>query len=92
MNLTEIIIITLIFNIICGVFRVRQTKLKWKLLYIHLPIPLIAYLRITSGISWKFIPLLVIVAVIGQMVGGKINSKLFPHTMPVIKPDLNEEE
>ncbi len=92
MKLAEIIILTLLFNIVCGLFRVRQTNLKWKLLYIHLPIPFIAYLRITSGISWKYIPLLVIVAVIGQITGGKINLKFFPDTMPSSKIDLNKEE
>ncbi len=92
MNLTEVIILTFIFNIICGLFRVRQTKLKWKLLYIHIPIPFIAYMRISSGISWKFIPLLVIVAVLGQFSGGKLNSMFFPDTMPSIKPDLSKED
>ncbi|BBB32544.1 conserved hypothetical protein [Thermotomaculum hydrothermale] len=92
MTLSEIILITFVFNIVCGLFRVRQTKLKWKLLYIHLPIPLIACLRISSGISWKYIPLLVIVAVLGQMAGGKANKVMFPGTMPAIKPELEEEE
>ena len=92
MTVYQIIYITLIFNVFCGIFRVRQTKLKWKLLYIHLPIPFIAYMRITSGISWKYIPLLVVVAVIGQLIGGKFNALVFPKTMPRYKAELEEED
>ncbi len=66
--------ITFILNIICGFFRVRQEKLKMKLLYIHIPIPLIAFLRITWKISWKFIPFFVMVAIVGQFLGGKLNA------------------
>ncbi len=92
MSLTEIIAITFVFNILCGLFRVRQEKLKWKLFYIHIPIPLIAYLRISSGISYKFIPVLVIVAVIGQYLGGRINRALFPRTIAIKKIITDEEE
>jgi len=92
MTLSEIIAITFVFNIVCGIFRVRQTKLKWKLFYIHIPIPLIAYLRITSGISWKYIPVLVIIAILGQFLGGKINAYVFPRTMPDFNPELEEED
>jgi len=92
MTLSEIIAITFVFNIVCGIFRVRQTKLKWKLFYIHIPIPLIAYLRITSGISWKYIPVLVLIAVLGQFLGGKINAFFFPDTMPKLNPEPEEKE
>ncbi len=69
---TVIIGATIIFNVFCGIFRVRQTKLGWKLFYIHIPIPFIAWMRISSGVSWKFIPVLVVVALGSQVVGGKL--------------------
>ncbi|NOY23716.1 MAG: hypothetical protein GXO70_09450 [Acidobacteria bacterium] len=72
MTYTIIIVATIIFNIFCGIFRVRQTKLTWKLFYIHIPIPFIAWVRISSGISWKFIPVLVFVALGSQVIGGKL--------------------
>ena len=72
MTYTIIIVATVIFNIFCGIYRVRQTKLRWKLFYIHIPIPFIAWVRISSGISWKFIPVLVFVALGSQIVGGKL--------------------
>lgn len=64
--------VTLLLNLGCGWFRVRQSKLSWKLFYIHIPIPFIAWLRISSGVSWKFIPVLVLVAVAGQLAGGRL--------------------
>jgi uncharacterized protein YneF (UPF0154 family) len=70
-NLTVIIIITFLLNIVCGIYRANAEKFWKKMLFIHLPIPLIAYFRITSGVSWKMIPVLVVVAFSGQFAGGK---------------------
>lgn len=86
MTYTIIIVATIIFNIFCGIFRVRQTKLGWKLFYIHIPIPFIAWARISSGISWKFIPVLVFVALGSQVVGGKLPFG----TRPL--PEVEQEE
>jgi len=75
MSLTSIIIITFALNIICGIYRSRTDKFWVKMLFIHLPIPLIAYFRITSGVSWKMIPVLVVAAFAGQLTGGKLFGK-----------------
>ncbi len=83
-----IIFATIIFNLFCGIFRVRQTKLGWKLFYIHIPIPFIAWMRISSGVSWKFIPVLVVVALGSQVVGGK----LFPVNRDSMEETMPEEE
>ena len=72
MTYTIIMVATIIFNIFCGIFRARQSKLRWKLFYIHIPIPFIAWVRISLDISWKFIPVLVIVALGSQVIGGKL--------------------
>lgn len=73
MTYTIIIVATIIFNIFCGVFRARQAKLGWKIFYIHIPIPFIAGVRITCDVSWKFIPVLVAVALASQIIGGKLS-------------------
>lgn len=43
--------------------------------YIHISIPLIIYLRIKSGFSWKFIPLTLAGAFLGQLIGGRLRRK-----------------
>jgi hypothetical protein len=68
-----IAIMTVVINLPFGYFR-RKTKkfsLKW-FLCIHLPIPLIFLARVTSHLSYKFIPVFVAAAVTGQILGGKI--------------------
>ncbi len=64
---------TLLINLPFGYFR-RKTKkysLKW-FLCIHLPIPLIFLARISANLNYRYIPLFVIAAVTGQIIGGKI--------------------
>jgi hypothetical protein len=43
--------------------------------YIHISIPVIIYVRIKSGFSWKFIPLTLAGAVAGQLIGGRLHGK-----------------
>ena len=45
--------------------------------YVHISIPLIIYLRIKSGFSWKFIPLTLGGAVAGQIIGGFLHRKRY---------------
>ncbi len=40
--------------------------------YVHLSIPLIAFLRITSGLTPWVIPVFIVFAVAGQLAGGRI--------------------
>jgi hypothetical protein len=47
--------------------------------YIHISIPLIIYMRIKSGHSWKFIPLTLGGAIVGQILGGMIHRKRKPN-------------
>ncbi len=68
-----IVVLTFMLNLFFGYFRAKSRKysMKW-FLYIHLPIPLIVVARISSGIDWRFIPVFVVAAVLGQMAGGKV--------------------
>ena len=52
----------------------RKYSASW-FLYIHLSIPLIAFLRIRGHLSPWFIPLFVVCAVAGQLIGGRIRRR-----------------
>ncbi len=64
---------TLLLNIPFGYMRSKSKKfsIQW-ILYIHLPVPLIIYLRSMAGISYYFIPLMLAAAVFGQFTGGRL--------------------
>lgn len=74
--LTLLTLAALVLNLPFGYFRVKAKKfsVKW-FLYIHLPIPVIFLLRNMAGLGYKFIPLMIIGAVAGQLIGGKLNRK-----------------
>lgn len=69
-------IVTFILNVPFGWLRegVRKFSKQW-FLYVHLPIPFIAALRIGLGIAWKFVPLLIAIAVFGQSFGALIRRR-----------------
>src|SRR6266568_3147981 len=74
--LIGLILIAVIVNIPLGYLRQGYEKFTFGwYFYVHISIPLIIYLRIKSGYSWKFIPLTLGGAIIGQVVGGRIHKK-----------------
>ena len=66
--------VTVLINLPFGYFRRREKKfsLKW-FLYIHVPIPFIFLMRVLSHLDFRYIPLFVLAAVIGQVVGSRID-------------------
>jgi hypothetical protein len=65
--------LALLVNIPFGYLRQQYAKFTFGwYFYVHISIPIIIYLRVKSGFSWKFIPLTLGSAVIGQIIGGKI--------------------
>jgi len=74
--LIGLIVLTIIVNIPLGYLRqgVEKFSFAWYF-YIHISIPLIIYLRIKSGYSWKFIPLTLGGALLGQIIGGRIRRR-----------------
>jgi len=60
-------------NIPFGILRTKFNKysLGW-FLCIHAPIPLVAGIRIFTKVSFYYIPLFLIVSILGQIVGGKL--------------------
>ena len=67
-------VLTMLINLPFGYARarVRKYSLKW-FLYIHLPIPLIFVARTLSHVEFKYVPVFVIAALVGQIIGGKLN-------------------
>jgi len=74
--LIGLILTATIINIPLGFVRqgVEKFSFAWYF-YIHISIPLIIYLRVKSGYSWKFIPLTIAGAIIGQIIGGRARKK-----------------
>lgn len=74
--LTGLILAALAVNIPFGYLRQGSEKFTFAwYFYVHITIPLIIYLRIKSGFSWKFIPLTIGGAVLGQIIGGRIRRR-----------------
>ncbi len=67
-------IFTLLINLPFGYFRskTRKYSLAW-FLYIHIPIPLILLARTFSHIEFRYIPIFILAALAGQILGGKFN-------------------
>ncbi len=63
----------LMLNIPLGYLRAgrRKYSLPW-FVYVHLSIPLIAYLRIANHVTSWLIPFFILCAVIGQIAGGRV--------------------
>ena len=74
--LIGLILSAVMINIPLGYIRqgVPKFSFAWYF-YIHISIPLIIYLRIKSGYSWKFIPLTLVGALLGQLIGGWIRRR-----------------
>ncbi len=74
--LIGLILTALAINIPLGYVRqgVEKFSFAWYF-YVHISIPLIIYLRVKSGYSWKFIPLTLAGAILGQIIGGRIRKR-----------------
>lgn len=71
--LVAVVGIVFFLNLPFGLWRSRTAKfsLAW-FLAIHLPIPFVFLIRTAAGFSFAVIPLLLLAAVAGQLVGGKL--------------------
>ena len=67
-------VFTLLINLPFGFARAKAKRYSFRwFLYIHVPIPLIFIIRNLSHIEMKYIPFFAIAAVMGQIIGGKLN-------------------
>ncbi len=64
---------TTMINLPFGYLRggVKKFSVRW-FLYIHLPIPFIFLARVISGLDYRYIPIMVTAAVLGQLLGGRM--------------------
>lgn len=71
-----ITMLTFVVHIPFGYLRSRSAKysLKW-FIYIHIPIPFIILVRIITDADYKFIPIFIIAAILGQLLGGLVPPK-----------------
>ncbi|MCK5236990.1 MAG: hypothetical protein KAR06_08400 [Deltaproteobacteria bacterium] len=64
-----------ILNLPFGYLRTTRKKLSFLwFLYIHIPIPFIILLRFHLEVSYMFIPVILIGAIAGQFLGGRLNT------------------
>ncbi len=66
-------VFTLLLNLPCGYARAKSRKYSFRwFLCIHIPIPFIFIARTLSQIEIKYLPFFALAAIIGQLVGGKL--------------------
>jgi hypothetical protein len=72
-----IALLALIINIPFGYLRNKTRKFSalW-FLYVHLSIPLIIAVRLLSHTDYRYIPIFILAAVAGQILGGRIEVNL----------------
>ena len=74
--LSGLILFAVIINVPLGYLRQNYEKFSFGwYFYIHISIPVIIFLRVKFGYSWKFIPLTLGGAVVGQLLGGILHKK-----------------
>lgn len=68
-----LIVLAITISVPCGYARQYFPKfsIMWWIL-IHLPIPLIVWLRIKAGLNWHYIPITLFSSVAGQLLGAFI--------------------
>lgn len=71
----SLFLFTCLINLPFGYLRGKSRKYSFKwFLYIHIPIPFVLFLRAISNIEYKYIPLFVIAAIIGQVMGSRVQT------------------
>jgi hypothetical protein len=77
LTLLGLILISCAINLPLGYLRQNYEKFSFGwYFYIHISIPVIIYMRIKAGYSWKFIPLTLGAAVAGQVIGGRLQRRM----------------
>lgn len=76
-SLALVTIAALVLNLPFGYLRgkTRKFSLMW-FLYIHLPIPAIIVLRQYAGLGSTFVPVIAMGAILGQLIGGRLYSRV----------------
>jgi len=65
--------VTFLINLPFGYARAKAKRYSFRwFLYIHVPIPLLFVARTVSHIEIKYLPVFALAAIIGQVLGGKL--------------------
>lgn len=73
--LLGIVSIAFLVNLPLGRLRAHARKFSWQwFVYVHASVPLIIVLRLTSGVGYEVIPLEILAAVGGQLLGGSLGA------------------
>jgi hypothetical protein len=76
LSLVGLILLAIAVNVPLGYVRQKCRKFSFAwYFYVHISIPVIIYLRIKGGFSWRFIPLTLLGAFAGQFIGGRIQKR-----------------
>lgn len=71
-----VVLSALILNIPFGILRVRERRLSWRwFLWVHMPVPVIVAERIAWDVEIAYIPLIILAALAGQYIGGRIGKR-----------------
>ena len=70
-----IILIAFVINIPIGILVARSKKTALKLLYIHLPVPVLMMLRKTWQLEKSFIAVVILFAIIGLLAGKLVHKR-----------------
>ncbi len=67
--------IAFVLNLPFGYMRSKAKRFSFMwFFYIHVPIPFIFILRNLAGIGYQAVPVIVVGAIIGQFLGGRLNN------------------
>ncbi|MDM8553205.1 hypothetical protein QUF75_00525 [Desulfococcaceae bacterium HSG7] len=72
---SAIILIAFLINIPMGILVARSKKTALKLLYIHLPVPVLMVLRKTWQLEKPFIAVIILFAIMGLLAGKQVHKK-----------------
>jgi len=68
-----IFLFTFALNLFFGYFHGKQKKFSFMwFLYIHLPIPLVIFARMFTNLDYRYIPVFLLAAVVGQIFGSRM--------------------
>ena len=76
LSVTSVGLTALLLNVPLGMWRSRTVKFSpaW-FVAVHASIPVIVTVRILLGVRWVWIPLMIGLAVAGQLIGGVIRRR-----------------
>ncbi len=73
MSIIELMLVVFLINLPFGYWRRTATRFSrhW-MMAVHIPVPFVFLLRLSSGFGWNVIPLLMLSFAAGQFTGGKL--------------------